>query len=334
MEENIKEKKDIVFAIFLIFIGSIFLMNTTGIVGWGIWEYILRFWPIFLILGGIKLILGKSLITEIIISVIAVFLFVVVGLFSYISYTAKRVPFIPSCIENFMIENPDLLNQKSGLQIEKSDSVLTEEYENIEKRVINLNIGASKFTLNDDSTEEEYITLDSKYTKNYIEPSLSVTKEEEILNILFETVTPKRFTFWNTISPEFDLSLGKTDLETDINVVLGAGRGEINLDTLRVAKVNTKVGAGELVMTFNKTAIPTDLIIDIGAGSSTIRIPKNVGYKLSYDLGVGEISENGRSIASFLGKNNELESDNYDDAEFRINIVAKVGVGSLEINNI
>ena len=81
MENN---SRDTVWAIFLIFVGAIFLLNTTGVVGWGIWTYLLRFWPVFLILAGIKLVMGKSAIAELILSIVALMLFVFV--FSYLIY--------------------------------------------------------------------------------------------------------------------------------------------------------------------------------------------------------------------------------------------------------
>lgn len=334
MEENNSEKRDIVFAIFLIFIGIIFLFNTTGVVGWGIWEYIFRFWPVFLILGGIKLILGHSVVTEIVITTLAIILFLVAGISSYISYTSKFIPFLPTKIQDYLKENPDWLSPTVGNDINENTKISTSKYENITKRVLNVNVGASKFSLSDSDTDDEYIALNSVYTKGYIEPSLESEKEDEVLNIKFETVSPSGFRFWNRRSPEFNLVLGSKDLPTDISVILGAGKGVIDLDEVVLNEVTTKVGAGELIATFKENALPEKLSLDIGAGSVVLNIPKEVGYNLSYDLGVGEISQNNNSIASALGKNDEYVSSNYDEAEVKIEIVARVGVGSLKINNI
>ena len=334
MEENKKEKRDIVFAIFLIFIGTMFLLNTTGIVGWGIWEYIFRFWPVFLILGGVKLILGHSVVTEIVIVVIAIFLFIIAGVFSYISYTAKSLPLVPRCMQDYLKENPDWLSPTVGNDINENTKISTSKYEDIQRRVLDINIGASKFSLSDSDTEDEFIALNSVYTKGYIEPSLESEKEDEVLNIKFETISPSGFRFWNRMSPEFNLVLGSKDLPTDISVILGAGKGVMDLDEVVLNEVTTKVGAGELIATFKDTALPKKLSLDIGAGSVVLNISKEIGYKLSYDLGVGEISENNNSIASALGKNDEYFSNNYDEAQVKIQIVAKVGVGSLKINNI
>ena len=40
-------------AVFLIIIGTIFLLNTTGALSWSVWLLLLRFWPVFIIIAGI-----------------------------------------------------------------------------------------------------------------------------------------------------------------------------------------------------------------------------------------------------------------------------------------
>ncbi len=61
-------------AIILIFIGIIFLLNNFGLISWDIWGMLWRFWPIFLIIGGLQLVLGKSLFSNIVIGVITAIL--------------------------------------------------------------------------------------------------------------------------------------------------------------------------------------------------------------------------------------------------------------------
>lgn len=334
MSEQNTEKKDIVFAIFLIFVGGVFLLNTTGVVGWGVWQYILRFWPVFLILGGVKLILGDSLITNIILSIFALLLFILVSIYSYTSYTSKTLPFMPSHMNDFIFDNPYWFEHRGGERTEEEAVIKSKDYEDIEKRILNIDVGASKFTIQDEDNDDTYISLNSIYTKGYIEPSLEAKASEKELDISFKTIAPRTFGFWGSNLTEFNLSIGNTDLLTDINTILGAGEGEINLDKLTLGKLNAQVGAGKLTMTLDKDAIPTELNIDLGAGSMVLNIPEEVGYTLSYDLGVGEITENGKEIATFLGKNSDFNSENYDTAEKKITIVGRIGVGSLEINNI
>ncbi len=51
---------DIIFALLLIFAGGMFLANNLGIVPWEIWGELWRYWPVLLILFGLKIALGKS----------------------------------------------------------------------------------------------------------------------------------------------------------------------------------------------------------------------------------------------------------------------------------
>lgn len=48
------------FALILIIIGVILLMNNFGILPWQIWEILIKFWPVILIISGIENILGGN----------------------------------------------------------------------------------------------------------------------------------------------------------------------------------------------------------------------------------------------------------------------------------
>lgn len=54
------------FGIVLIFIGGLFLLNTFDIVPWIVWSQLWKFWPLLLVFSGLKLLLGKSLVSNII----------------------------------------------------------------------------------------------------------------------------------------------------------------------------------------------------------------------------------------------------------------------------
>lgn len=332
--EKEKKRKDVIFAIFLIFIGIIFLFNTTGFIGWGIWNHILRFWPIFLILAGIKLIFENSIVTEMILGILALILFSLVAIFSYISYTSETLPFIPERFSQFVKDNPGWFGEPFGDEIKESQSIDLEKYDDVESRVLDINVGASQFTLTDDPTLDNYIILESKYTEGHITPSLESSLDDGTLDILFKTQSPRRVFFGfgtRTFSPTFDLTLGQTDIKTDLNIQLGAGKGNITLENLSLGSLVSKLGAGKLDLEVSNSAIPEDISIELGAGKMTLTIPEEVGYELSYELGVGQISVNQVSIADFIGEETEFRSENFDEATEIIEIDAKVGVGSFEI---
>jgi len=49
-------------ALLLISLGIILLLNNFGVLPWGLWETLWKFWPIFLVVWGIETIFGHGLI--------------------------------------------------------------------------------------------------------------------------------------------------------------------------------------------------------------------------------------------------------------------------------
>ncbi|MHC1716839.1 MAG: LiaF domain-containing protein [Candidatus Dojkabacteria bacterium] len=325
-----KSNKDFSGAIFLILLGIIFLLNTTGTVGWGIWTYILDYWPIVFVFWGIRLIIGNSLVAEIVLGVLSLIVYSSIGLLSYSAYTQKDLPFVPNYINEHF--NRPLIKNSSGEYKEEKQLIEEKDFSNVENRNLDIKVGASKFSLTDDASSTNYLALFSKFNDGFIEPKLTSTMGEKDLNIEFRTVSSKRmFRFWNNVTSEFDLTLGKTGIPTNIDIDLGAGEGVVTLKEVKLGNVNGHVGAGQLTLSLLDKSVPNKILLEIGAANVDLTIPKNVGYSLEYDLGVGDISENNDSIASFISKETTYKSSNYEDAQTKIEIVTKVGAGSLNI---
>lgn len=326
-----REPRDVVWAIFLLFVGVIFLFNTTGMVGWGVWIYILRFWPILLILGGVKLIIGKSLVAEIIISVLALIFFVFVGAISYLSFTQKSVSFLPEGVNRCV--SGSCFGIKRGTETKGLAIYDSEEFEGVDSRKLKLNVGASAFTLVDEDSDE-FLKADAVYPAGYSEPEWSKQVKGTSLLIDYRTASFTGFNVFYNERSEYDFVFGKKDVLTDLDLILGAGDGSIDLDEVLLNEIDATVGAGRLALKLGERSIPTEqIILEIGAGEVVLELPESIGYTLDYDLGVGTIESNGEEIATFAGSNKAYESANYDSAEIKVSIVANVGVGSLVINS-
>ena len=61
-------------ALFLLTVGIVLLLNNFGILSWNVWSILWRFWPIFLIIIALQMILGRSWISRIIIFIISLFM--------------------------------------------------------------------------------------------------------------------------------------------------------------------------------------------------------------------------------------------------------------------
>lgn len=332
MTNQHKEEKDVVFAVFLIFIGTVFLLNTTGFVSWGIWVYLFRFWPVFLILGGIQIIFGKSLITNIILGIISLALFTLIGISSYISYTEKSVPFVPDDINRFFLEEKYTPLESDLNQVEEEIIVAGSEFETINTRNVDITIGASSALITDNSESNDYLTLNSKYTENHIEPKVDSEKKDNTLDLTFTTEFKERWFFFNNSRTKFDFEIGKTDLDTNLQLVIGAGEADIELNDLSTKNIDCEIGAGELSLSLTKDSLPEELSVDVGAGQFNLDLPEEVGYTLNYEVGVGDIKIDNEKVTESLAETDTYKSENYDTAESKIDINTTVGVGTFKIN--
>ncbi len=318
-----KNMKDYVGAIFLIFIGSIFLLNTSGLLEWNIWFYILRFWPVFLILSGLRFILGNSLASIISISIVASLTFLLIGSCAYTGSTESDIPFLkgltPIC---------NNISTDISEEIEKSYEVRISDYKDLEGINYDLNLGVLEFSITD--TSDEYMTLDAKFNSRYGEPKITEDLEDGVLDIMVEEGS-NHVNFTNFKAPEYDINLGG-DILSSLRIDNGVGSGTIDLSETIHQDIDISSGTGKINMTLGTKSIPETLTLDIGTGNITLNIPSDVGFELSYDLGVGSISIDNDNLASIGGNEESLKSSNFDDATKTFVIVANVGVGSLKIN--
>ena len=70
--------------LFLVFIGIVFLLNNLGLVPGSVWNELWKFWPVLVILIGIRVLAGRNFVSRILISLITLFAFA--GVLAYILY--------------------------------------------------------------------------------------------------------------------------------------------------------------------------------------------------------------------------------------------------------
>ncbi|MDD4382445.1 MAG: hypothetical protein PHE21_03865, partial [Candidatus Dojkabacteria bacterium] len=233
--------KDLGGAIFLIFLGILFLLITTGQIGWDIWIHILKFWPLFLISGGISLILDGLHVKKLFISIVSLLILLTAGILGYKSYQEARSFSLIDIFNQSKVEN----NEDSTYSTQEDMVISEDKYAGVEKRVIDINIGATETTILD-SNEEEYLKIISEYDSNVIKPSLESSQTGEELSILFKLLNERRFYIWRNYNSKFDFLIGKPELPTALYLKLGAGEGIIDLKELILSILDAKVGAGSL----------------------------------------------------------------------------------------
>ncbi len=80
----------------------------------------------------------------------------------------------------------------------------------------------------------------------------------------------------------------------DLDVNIGAGKGDMRLHGLDVNNLNIKVGAGQLNLDLTGPR-KSDLHVDVqaGVGSGVIRLPKELGARVHASGGIGSVRANG-----------------------------------------
>lgn len=315
-------------AVFLIIIGTIFLLNTTGALSWSVWLLLLRFWPVFIIIAGIQIILGKTKFGAISVGVIALVIYTVIAIFAIIStgLTIKGNDVVRPAwrerVNNVLLKDPgDMKSSEDTFEIVEDD---------VDDIDLDLNVGLGKFSLKDNA-DTEAVVFNSKYFENMGEPDYSSEIDDRILELNFSQ--KDNFEIWGfrNRGPEYSLQLPDLIPVKMLNLNLGAGEGEVNLTNVELQEMDLEVGAGKLKVELGKESLPQNPAkVEVGTGELIIYVPRGTEYKVEYEVGVGEARIFGEEFSG-LGKEGEVSSDDYEDAETRLELVVNVGVGKFEI---
>jgi hypothetical protein len=93
---------NVVWGAFLIFAGVIFLLNTTGVVPWEAWQNLWVYWPMLVILAGVKIMLGRSFFSRIILIILSLIFFGLVFLSILDQFAPNLVSHVPPGIMQYV----------------------------------------------------------------------------------------------------------------------------------------------------------------------------------------------------------------------------------------
>jgi hypothetical protein len=93
-----------IFGLAVLLVGVLLLLNNTQVVPGEIWIYILPFWPVLLILVGLKMILGRNVVSHFIVSLLTLAAFCLVILYALVMVNSPLVGLwhIPAWLINFI----------------------------------------------------------------------------------------------------------------------------------------------------------------------------------------------------------------------------------------
>ncbi len=86
----------VIFALLLIFIGIIFLLKNLGLLPPTVWNEVWKFWPVLVILFGIRILAGRNALSKAIISLITLFVFIGILVFILYYYGVLKILGLPN----------------------------------------------------------------------------------------------------------------------------------------------------------------------------------------------------------------------------------------------
>ena len=280
----------------LVLLGVLLLLQTTGFVSWTLWFELWRFWPVFLIAGGISILLGRKF--PVLASLVVVFLLVgTVG--------AAAISIVTDT-ESFVV------------------SELSEPLDGVEFLDLEVEFGAGELRISDlPAGSTDLLQASLSGPGGDAEVASKVARSGNRAEVKLENA---QSSFFTTVDREWDIKIAR-DVEIFLAVQSGASDISIDLEQLQVTALLMAAGAASVDLVTPAVADLTIASVDIGAASLEITVPEGVAARIDVDAGLASVDIDDR----FPKVNGVHESPDYDTATHRLALDIDGGAASIEV---
>ncbi len=337
----------------IILIGVILLLNNLHILEWSVWPDILRLWPLLLVSLGISLIFRRRLswlgplviLVGIMLGVSSNYLGLDLQWEKQIAFKVetlqREIEMIPSPVrtvrheviteESLPEEISETLTEaeektEEELIVSETSEIISEEtilVPLIQKANFHLNYTVGSFSLKSPTNLLYQCQVSYRYPEFKPIEEFSVLNDEAKVLITHHPISDKM-----ARSPKNNIDL---KLNTDIvyNLFLETGATSIDYDLSKFKIENFFLKSGASKINIIAPQYNGRINIDSGVSLIDIAIPDNVGTKIYLDTGL--------SIKDFDEHFQQQEdktyiSQNYDSAEYRLDIKIDCGISQINIH--
>lgn len=293
-----KSNKAVGFGVFLITIGIIWVLVTTGVISWSIFNALIVLWPLILVLIGVNIIFRSN---EIIKAAAWILFLAVLVSYGYF-YGGGRI-------------------KHEGMTEAKNVSI--EKIADIQKGKLKIKLGGTSLTLDSDTSkllEAEIRDPEVIYSENTQNGISEITFSKKVYNITsFNTEVNSRIN-------KFHLN---NQITWDIDMDTGAVDGDFDLTGLVVDKIKLDTGAANMNIKLGGKSQHQDIEINAGASKIEFTVPSNAGIRVKMD---GALNSTNLDGPDWEKKNGYNYSKGYDQAEVKIDMDVDMGVGRFTVN--
>ena len=291
------------FGLLLVAFGALVLLTVTGLVGLGVWFELARYWPVLLILIGIKLILApRAPLVGVVVVSIALAATIAAA---WIPLSVERQDEAPRIAYSTPLENTEIFELGMGfisgrvaLRSDPSgDRLFAADFNRRPAEVIHDHSGRfSKIYLSTEGFSVSYSVDDG--TDGYTLAGLA----------------------------DWDLMVSP-DVALDLEILAGAADLDLDLTHLNVRRLVVGAAASQVRIRL-PAAGQTHVQIDAGAADIEITVPRGVAARIDNDSFLNFTSiDSGR----FPKSGGEHRSPDYSTAENRVSIEIDAGAASVTV---
>lgn len=281
-------------AIVLITLGIVLLLQTTGVVSWGLWGELWRFWPIILIAIGINFIVGRRAPWVAVLLVI-----LLIGASIGVAFALVEEDGLGTVVQSF--EQP---------------------LDGLESVSVRIDFGAGKLSV--DSLPDG--------SPNLAEGALKGRKGEVKLvqadgSTELHISMDERGVFRRFSNVDWRILLSRVPrLSLDLNG--GAADMTLDLRDLKVTALDVNTGAADVEITMPASAGHVRADISGGAADIEVVVPEGVAARVTSGSGLSDVDVD---ASRFPRSGDVWASPDFDTATNRVEIEVKVGASSVSV---
>lgn len=319
----------IIWGVVLLFVGGVLLLDNLNVIEF-YWRNVWGFWPIFLIIAGVNLLLNRngsqtgSIVSLGILIIALAFLFV----------RGQEKPQNHSWLGFWKDKNieADVDWEHENVEGGKSEGLKFAEAFNTtdsaKKTILNLSGGGTSFTLNE-TTDSLFEASVNKRKGNF---SLTKTTTDTTNTLTFKMNDRKykgnknNWTF-NSGGNAVNVRLNTAPLWT-LNLAMGAGELDFDLSKYKIRTLNFDGGAADLKIKIGDLIPVADINVKTGVANVEIKVPSGSGCRIRTNTGLASKDFNG-----FVKKDEGYyETPNYSTSKNKVFIKLDGGLSNFEVD--
>lgn len=287
-------------ALILIAAGVVLLLNNFGVLPWGVWGTLWRFWPVLLVLIGLNIIWGRSHPWA---SGAASLVIILIVLGIAIGVTGRP-------------------------QAGTVSGSFSEPLGGLERATVEIEFGAGDLVV-DSLIPSSANLMEGEIRHTGRDGSISKDFDRQGNSGTFKlSSAERRWRFWERdVKEDWGIYLSQ-QIPLELTLKTGASTCRLDLTDLKVTRLQADVGASSMSLQLPAAAGTTDVVIKAGAAGLDIRVPNGVAAKISLRTGVSSVDID---TSRFPRSGDYYMSPDYATAANRVNIELDLGASSVDI---